>query len=200
MNEIIPDKAINRWCVMPLFIPSALLIASFLGCIFQQPAAQPMRIEATLDRPITNVKGFTWPVDEGELQDDFVCQEPCEVKVVFPSGRVWETKSRFTVVSQKEKMVRGMIVSPDDRAMQYARCVARVEEILGELGVGPSTPAFQMVEGWKSLPQGEQVGTCAIEDGIKLFVQIKSAIYEDPTEPPKWFVSCEFSVSRLYMH
>jgi hypothetical protein len=200
MNGIIFAVATSLCFALPLFAPSVLRIVLLLGCIIQPLLAERMRIEATLDSPITNVKGFTWLVEEGGVVNDtFVSQDPSDVRVTFPSGRVWKTGSRFTIVDQRNKLVYRLVITPCDEAMRYADCIKRVEKVLGEVGVESSSPLFQKVEGWKSVPDQEQRVVCTVEEGIELYIDIKRAIYQDQNDPAQWFVSCEFEVTHLYL-
>ena len=202
MNRKTSGRAAKRRCdIVPLALGAPLFVLLLAGVtagrVEVRPASQ-IQIRVKLDGPVTDARGFTWPAEDGELQEVFVLERPCQLELELPGGRHWRTRSWITGAQQRGGTVYNLSITEADDPLVYADCVERVEEILSELGVHSLSPTFQRVHAWASAGEQERQARVAF-DGITVEIMIEPDLSRHPGAR-KWYISCELTADRFYRH
>lgn len=155
-------------------------------------------INVALDKPVSEITGYSWPEDGGVLLDFTAVEDSCEVTLMFPSGTNWMTESQLTYLAQEESVVSEVVVTPLSKSTSFANALAHVTNTARELGIEKTSQFDDRVDEWlKKPPSWNPFAAvsvaCEVEPKIKMFAEVKPS-----TEDGKWFVSYSFTVQRFF--
>jgi hypothetical protein len=187
---------VDRFILMAV---SVLGFVGIAGCSQQKPVPplHNLNVQITLDQPVAKIEGVAWPTTNRQLDDIQVIDADADITIHFPSGLRYSTFSRATFLSQRDGVVWNVTLTPLAETVSFEKALARVKAITKELGVEKNDLVAGKLRSYKANPpkwedmQSKPLG-CEMEKGISLFIEIKPHW----SEPDKWFLSCDFSVSR----
>jgi hypothetical protein len=156
-----------------------------------------LTVQISLGQPAAKMEGVAWPTTNLKLDDSNAIDTDADITIHFPSGRKYSTFSRATFLSQRNGVVSDVTLAPLAETVSFQQALARVKAIAEELCVLQNDLISDKLRNYEANPpnwedmQSKPLG-CEMEKGVRLFIEIKPHW----SEKDKWFLSCDFSVSR----
>jgi len=138
-------------------------------------------IEVWLLEPIDRVKGRTWPrYSDGRPLEMTAQEDPCEVIVHLPSGRVISLTAKAAKLDQDKGVVIRVSLLPLMELVPFRTAAAAVKRIAADLRINPGDPLWQTLEEWQKQNPDPDVYSSRVymaktklEKGVLLYLAIK---------------------------
>ena len=154
-------------------------------------------LQVSLGEPLIKIVGHSWSTRDGKLEELDTITDRREISIRFPSGRIWETPSKMTFLSQSDRILSNVRVLPQSDSSSFATAVQHVADSTKLLGVAETPLISARLDEWRltepesNSPFNVSLGG-VLEPGIDLYAEIR------PVGNGTWYVIYEFTVSRFY--
>jgi len=177
-----------------------VMLAPLLGCTETSRYSTVLdhNIRIALEKPIEQSEGFTWP-ESADGQPEFAAIEQQHVLTVqFPSGRLWTTQSQLTFLSQDDRILTEVVVTPLRKTATFIDALSHLRNTAEIFDVNQDELYVQKMSEWSEKPPvwdpfATKSFRFEVEPGINLFAEIRPS-----TEGGRWIVSYSFTVAKYF--
>jgi hypothetical protein len=195
----------STFVATPLLVFLGQYILAVCSLIMPGCSNRPIvdEIELWQAQDITKVIGFTWPrndQDERASQEFATIEKPISVILHLPSGKKFGVFSRITFLSQRQKLLSRVVVSPLSEAVSFKQAVEVVSNIARALDIQNDDYVKMKIRDFQTKPPEWDAGgfsrvslACNLEQETNVYMEIRPASAND-----KWLVTISFLARGLY--
>lgn len=146
-------------------------------------------VEIWLSKPVSKIKGITWTKYDGKNFEVESIEQPSNLILHLPNGKVFQTQSKHIYLFQKKDLVTNIITDPLMDPVSFDRAKEEGKIVATKLNIKKESEVWEQLNAWSESSEwsARYMTREELSDKVSLSLEINNVLGY-PHETDNWFI------------